>query len=292
MQSGAFCVANHAGAVTAWACGVRTFVQGRANALTAQFHQAETADLAHLHACAVKMQAVFHPVFHFLLVAGFFHVDEVDHDQATQVAQAQLAGYFFCRFQVGTQSRVFNVGSACGAGRVHVDRHQCFGVVDHDGATRRQGNHAAVRGFNLVFNLETAEQGSVVAVALHQVHHVGHDMLHELLGLIVNFIGINEHFANIRAEVITNGANHEAAFLIDQERAVGRFSCAVNCRPQLQQVVQIPLQFFYRAANACGAGNNAHALWVFKFVECFAQFLAFFPFNSTGNTTTAWVVGH
>jgi hypothetical protein len=53
------------------------------------------------------------------------------------------------------------------ATRVHVDRHQCFGVVDHDGTAGRQGDLARVGGFDLVFDLEAREQRHVVAVALH-----------------------------------------------------------------------------------------------------------------------------
>ena len=94
-----------------------------------------------------------------------------------------------------------------------------------------------------MFNLEATKQGNVIAVALHQIHHVGHHMLHELLGLVVNFIGINEYFTDIRAEIIANGANNKAAFLVNQECAIGRFAGAVDRSPQLQQVVQVPLQF-------------------------------------------------
>ncbi len=62
------------------------------------------------------------------------HVDEVDHDQATQIAQAGLAGHFVGGFQVGAGGGFFDVAALDGAGRVHVHRHQCFGLVDHDGA--------------------------------------------------------------------------------------------------------------------------------------------------------------
>ncbi len=62
-------------------------------------------------------------------------------------------------------------------------------------------------------------------------------MLHELFGLVVNFIGVDEHFADIRAEIIANGANNKAAFLVNQECAVGRFPGSVDGSPELQQVI-------------------------------------------------------
>ena len=62
---------------------------------------------------AVKAQPFTQAVFHFTLIALALHVDEVDDDQATQVTQTQLAGNFFCRFQIGLEGGFFDVGAAC-----------------------------------------------------------------------------------------------------------------------------------------------------------------------------------
>ena len=70
------------------------FRERRAQALARQFHQAEARDLAELHAGAVVAQRVAQAVLDFALVLGALHVDEVDDDQAAQVAQAQLARDF------------------------------------------------------------------------------------------------------------------------------------------------------------------------------------------------------
>jgi hypothetical protein len=50
-----------------------------------------------------------------------FHVDEVDHDQAAQVAQAHLACHFVGGFQVGAGGGFFDVAALDGARRVDVD---------------------------------------------------------------------------------------------------------------------------------------------------------------------------
>jgi hypothetical protein len=67
-------------------------------------------------------------------VLRLFHVDEVDDDQAAQVAQAHLARHFVGGFQVGARCGFLDVAALDGAGRVDVDRHQRLGVVDHDHA--------------------------------------------------------------------------------------------------------------------------------------------------------------
>src|SRR5689334_8363094 len=66
---------------------VSRFGQCRTQPLTRQLHQPEARDLAELHAGAIVLERIAQPVFDFALVLGAFHVDEVDHDQAAQVAQ-------------------------------------------------------------------------------------------------------------------------------------------------------------------------------------------------------------
>ena len=135
LQRRAFGVADVACTAATWARDRCAFAQGRLQALAAHLEQAELADRAELHAGTVLAQGVAQAVFHFAAVLGLFHVDEVDHDQATQIAQAHLAGHFVSGFEVGAGRGFFDVAALDGAGRVHVHRHQSFGVVDHDGAT-------------------------------------------------------------------------------------------------------------------------------------------------------------
>ena len=219
LQGGRFGIADVAGAIATRASDVTAFGQRRTQALTRQFHQAETRDFAHLDAGTVEVQCIFQAGFDFTLVLCVFHVNEVDDDQATEVAQAQLAGNFFGGFAIGIESSGFDVATAGGARRVDVDRDQRFGVVDDDRAAGRQRHGARVRGFNLVFDLEAREQRHVIAVALDPVDHVRHHVAHELLGLFVDVVGIDQDFADVGLEIIADGADHERRFLIDQEGA-------------------------------------------------------------------------
>ncbi len=60
----------------------------------------------------------------------------------------------------------------------------------------------------------------------------------------------------------------------------------------MEQIVQVPLQFFGRAADAGGAHDQAHA---FGNVECghgFAHFGAVIAFDAPRNATGARIVGH
>ena len=61
--------------------------------------------LADLDAGAVVLQRVLQPALDRRGCCGFLHVDEVDDDQAGEVAQAQLAGDFVGGLQVGLAAR-------------------------------------------------------------------------------------------------------------------------------------------------------------------------------------------
>ena len=165
-------------------------------------------------------------------------------------------------------------------------------MVNDDGTARGQLHRACIGRFNLVLNLETAEQRCIVAVTLHTRCKLWHDMAHELLSLIVDVVGVDQDVADVAVEVIANGTNDQAGFLVNQEGAFGTLRGAVNGGPQLEQIVQVPLQFRCAATNASGAGNDGHPFGIFQLVHGFFEFCAVVAFNATANATTAWVVGH
>src|SRR5664279_1236608 len=92
------------------------------------------------------------------LVLRALHVDEVDHDQAAQVTQPQLARDFVGRFAVGVERGGFDVATLGRACRIDVDGDERLGMVDHDGAAGGQGYLTGVGGFDLVLDLEAREQ--------------------------------------------------------------------------------------------------------------------------------------
>ena len=72
-----------------------------ADALARHFQQAEMRNLADLNARAVVLHRVLDATLDRAVVAAFLHVDEIDDDQAGQIAQAQLARDFVGGFQIG-----------------------------------------------------------------------------------------------------------------------------------------------------------------------------------------------
>src|SRR5690606_24052939 len=91
---------------------------------------------------------------------------------------------------------------------------------------------------------------------------------------------------------IADGADDDVAFLIDQEGAAALAGGGLDRLPQLQQVIQVPLQFLCAATQAGGAYDHAHVGGHVQAVQCFAQLVALFALDTAGNTPGTRVVGH
>ena len=72
----------------------------RAQALAGHFQQAELADLPDLDAGAIASHRIVKTLLDIAVVLGIFHVDEIDHDQARQIAQAKLTGDLVGGFEI------------------------------------------------------------------------------------------------------------------------------------------------------------------------------------------------
>ena len=119
------------------------------------------------------------------LLRVLLHVDEVDDDQAGQIAQAQLPRHFLRRFEIGAQRRLLDVAFARRAAGVDVDRDQRLGLVDDDVAARAQLHDRIVDGVDLAFDLVALEQRlRRISIQLHPLGMAGHQHAHEGLGVL------------------------------------------------------------------------------------------------------------
>jgi hypothetical protein len=156
----------------------------------------------------------------------------------------------------------------------------------------RQVDRARERGLDLVLDLESAEERRVVAVALDLVRRFRHHVAHELVRLIVDVVGVDQDLADVGGEVVADRPDDERALLVDQECALAGLGGAVDGGPELEHVVQVPLQLGRGAADAGGAGDQAHALGVFELVEVFLQLLAILALDPARDAAAARVVRH
>ena len=98
---------------------------------------------------AVRFHDLLHPIGELALVFGEFHINEVYHDDATQVAQAQLTGDLISSFQVGLECILFLVVANALVSAVHIDHMQSFGVLDDQVGAAVQVDGLSERRFHL-----------------------------------------------------------------------------------------------------------------------------------------------
>ena len=93
---------------------------------------------ADLDARPVEAQRIFEAPLDSAVVALLLHVDEVDDDEAREVAQLQLAGDLVGRLGVGRERRFLDREFARRLAGVDVDGDQRLGLVDDEVAARAQ----------------------------------------------------------------------------------------------------------------------------------------------------------
>ena len=92
-----------------------------------------------------------------LLVAARFHVNEIEHDQAAHVAQAQLAADFLGGLEVDLQDGGFLVAAALVPAGVDVNGHQRLGFVNDDVAAALEMHLAGEGVLQLLGDVEPVE---------------------------------------------------------------------------------------------------------------------------------------
>ena len=275
-----FDAANTTVAIAAWADDLGRFAQRRTQTLTRQFKQAEARDATDLHAGAIDLHRVLELVLNLALVARAVHVDEVDDNQTAGIADAQLACDLGGGFKIGIERGVFDVAALGRLRRVDVDGGQRFSLVDDDRATGRQTHRALERILDLRFNLKARKQRHSVLIQLELAQIIRHHLLNELASVVVEFLVIDQDLADIIAQVVAQRADDELGFLINQERCRARSRSFSDRLPQLQQIIEIPLQLFGFTAHACGADDQAHFFGQLQFIHGVFEVLPILAFDA------------
>jgi hypothetical protein len=115
-----------------------------------------------------RARALRNSAEHGVAVFGALHVDEVDDDDAAQVAHAQLAGDGLGGLEVGLEDGVVEVARADEAAGVHVDGGHRLGLVDDQVAAGLEVDAAGQGLLDLVLDAVQVEQRALAGVVLEQ----------------------------------------------------------------------------------------------------------------------------
>ena len=217
-------------------------------------------DAADLDARAIVLQRVLEATLHRAIVARLFHVDEVDDDEACQIAQAQLASDLVGGLQIGAQRRVLDIVLARRATRVHVDRDQRFRLVDDEIAAGLQRHLRREHRVELRLHARLHEHALRLAPHAHVARVARHQQPHEVLGFAEACFAGDDDFVDLLVVEVADGALDQRTLLVDEHRrrrAQRRFAHRL---PHAHQIFEVAAHFLPGARGARRTQDHAHAV--------------------------------
>ena len=192
-------------------------------------------------------------------VAAVFHIDQVEHDDAAEVAQANLACDLIDRFHIGAGDRVLETGVAFAdefAG-IDVDRDEGLGLIDDEIAAGFEPNSRLESLVDLFLDAERLEDRFVAGVELDAIDHPRGHAVHELDGAKIFFLTIDADRREIVRKLIAEKTLHEIEILMDHRGRAFFLRAFLGVHPCADKEFGIVFEVFLRDSNARRADDKA-----------------------------------
>ncbi len=218
---------------------------------------------------------------HLFPVAALFHVDEIDDDDAAEVAQANLPDDFLDGFEVGFDDGVLEARGAFAdelAG-VDVDGDEGFGVVDDDIAAGFEPDFGAEGFVELVLDAELLEDRRFLGVELDLVDELRLEAADELDDLAVFLFVIDPDAGEIVGNVIAEDALDEVEIAMEKRGRLALLTALLDFVPALAEEFDVGADFVVGGAARGGSNDEAAGIAVASFTDETAEALAVFGGN-------------
>ena len=216
-------------------------------------------DASDLDARAIVLERLLQATFDGAIVPVLLHVDEIDDDEAGEIAQAQLPGDFVGGLEIRPQRGVLDIVLARGAAGVHVDGDERFRLVDDEIAARAQRDMVREHRVELLLDVRAHEDRLRLAPRHDIARMARHDEPHEVARLAPCGIAGDDHLVDLLAVEIADRALDERAFLVDEGGRGGAERQFAHVLPHAQQIFEVALHFGAGARRAGRAQDDAHA---------------------------------
>src|SRR5581483_8556346 len=228
------------------------------HALTRDGHQAEIVECQDLGGRAVLAQRFFQGLHDLLAVAALIHVNEVNDDDAAEVAQPDLAHDLLDGVHVGFDDGVFQaLRLADVLAGVDVNGDQRLRLIDDDIAARLEPDLRLQRLVDLLLDAELFEQRRFLAVEPDAAHQGGLEAVHEAQHALVLLLGIDPNMGEVLGDQVAEGALYQVEVVVDQRRRLGVVGALLDLRPQVLKEADVGAQLFLADVLRGGAHNEA-----------------------------------
>ena len=128
--------------------------------------------------CPVPKHLILEIIKEFFPVLRFMHVDEIDYNDSTHIAKAQLTGDLFGGFHIDHQCvliLIFSVSRAIAT--IHINYMKGFRMFNYKICSSRKVHCTSECRLNLLFNTKMFKNGLFPAIMLHNLIHFGRDFV-------------------------------------------------------------------------------------------------------------------
>ncbi len=224
-------------------------------------HQAERCDLGHLMLGPVAGQAFEQPPQHEVTVALQHHVNEVDHDDAADVPDAQLPDNLFGGLQVVTSDRLLQVAALAGEFTgVDVNDGHRLGRVDDQRAAARQPHLALERLRDLLVDAVGGEDVVVVGPALQPVRQVRGHIADVLIHDVPLAVTRDDQLGEVLVKDVPDYPDCQVRLAVQKLRRGRRLGLALDGLPLRGQPLDVPGEFLLGRALRGGPHDDAGVL--------------------------------
>ncbi len=190
-------------------------------ALARHLHEAERRHLVHGGFGVIARERFFEHAQHLALVLFIGHVDEIDDDDAAEVAQTKLTRGRLRRLEIGLVNRLLEVAMAQECAGVDVDRRHRFGLVDYQITTGLQWHFLLERTLNFVLDAVEIEDRPLARIMFDAIDHIRDEGFGEAEHAIEGFAGVHAHLFDIAAHQIAQCSQRQRKIFINPLAVLG-----------------------------------------------------------------------
>src|ERR1017187_9940732 len=279
---------HNAAAPAVRAVGVEVGRERLLLALAGHLHDAELGDGKDMVLRLVARHELDHLLVDGVPVAALLHVDEVEYDEAAQVAQPNLAR----RLQVDGVERVLLVARAVLVRpRVDVDRDQGLGLVDDDLSAARERDLALPLELDLALDVEALENGDAVSVVGDLRARALGDEADKVLRAVVVRLIVDQDAVDVLGQEIANGALDQIGLHVQVAGRTVGLHLPADLLPLLEEQVEVAHEIARLLALAGRADDGAHPLGDRQLVDELLQALALLRVLDLAGDSAAVAVG-
>src|ERR1035437_1530431 len=249
---------DHAGGLAGGAGDREGAFEGLLDALAGDGDQTKVVELENLGGGAVGFEGFFEGGHDAETVLAVVHVDEVDDDDAAQVAEANLADDLGDGVEVGLDDGVLEARRLADVlAGVDVDGDQGFSLVDDDGAAALEPDFGAEGLGDFFLNAEVLEERSLLGGGVDAAEEGGREAVQEADDALVVFLGIYPDGGEVAADLISQDPLDQPQIVIDQGRGVRGVGALLDLRPEIEQEAQCGAQLLFGRALGGGADDES-----------------------------------